>query len=354
MKAVRLYSESHELRVESLPMPGSPGPGEVLIKTLYCGVCGSDYHRLYGKDARLSPLAIGHEFSAKVIETGEGVESVRPGDLVAVIPLIVCGKCRNCLSGNFGQCDDSTFIGGRFPDKGGFVEYNIIGEKNLLKLPEGIDPMHASFLEPLSVALHGLLIAGVKPGIELAIMGVGTIGMLALQCAKALGVSEIYAFDIDQGRLNLAKELGAYATYNTSEPGFEERFLKDTGGRGARQVVEACGEEQTILASLAIGAVEANIALIGSMTANVQIPPELFYRVVSYRQMHIHGVWMSYSQDFPGVEWRLGIQLLKDGKLELNPLIYSLGDIDNAQKLMSHYLENNRIKGKVVLKMTSE
>lgn len=351
MKAVRLYG-TRDLRLETLPMP-TPGPGEVLIQTLYCGVCGSDIPRVFDGDISRLPEAIGHEFSARVVSVGEGVTHVKPGDLVAALPLVVCHQCEDCKNGHYGQCRHSKFIGASYADIGGFIEYNAIDARNVLKLPDSINPLYAAFIEPVSVALHGLKAAKLKPGVDIAIVGAGTIGQLVLQCAKALGAARAFVFDINEKRLALAKKMGAYAAYHTGSEQDMKAFWAETGGRGIMQVVEAVGLEDTIRLSLEIADVEAEVAIIGTMHKDVTLPPKLFYGVFSRRQLHLHGVWMSYSKDFPGVEWRLAAQLIAEGRIDLEPLIDRVVDVEDALHNLEDYQIPGKVGGKIMLRVAA-
>jgi len=352
MKAVRLYG-THDLRVESLPKPECE-PGKVLIRTLYCGVCGSDVPRLFGGDVARSPEAIGHEFSAIVEEIGEGVTTLKRGDLVVVAPLIVCHECPDCKSGHFGQCKNSKFIGVAFPDKSGFIEYNVVDEINAMKLPDGIDPLKAAFVEPLSVSLHGLFLMGLRKGEDIAVIGAGTIGLLAVQAARALGAGRIFVFDINPSRLERARLFGAHAVFNTAEDGYFEDYLSQTSGRGVGQIVEAVGEEATIQLAIRAADTAGDIAIIGTMHKDVTLPPSLFYSTFSRRQLNIHGVWMSYSDNYPGDEWREAARLIADGSVNVEALIDRIVDIDDAYEAMCDYTIPNKVSGKIMLKMTPE
>lgn len=352
MKAVRIY-DTRDVRVESLPKPRVE-PGKVLVRTLYCGVCGSDFPRMFDGDLGRRPEAIGHEFSAIVEEIGEGVTDVSPGDLVVVVPMLVCHECPDCLSGHFGQCGSARFIGAGFSDIGGFVEYNVIDARNMLKLPKGIDPMRAAFVEPLSVALHGLFLMGIREGQPIAVIGAGTIGLLVVQAARALGLGDIYVFDINPDRLERAMQFGAHASFNTAEEGFFEKYWEMTGGRGVGQVVEAVGAEATIQLAMRVAGTAADVAIIGTMHQDVVLSPKLFYGVFSRRQLNLHGVWMSYSDGFPGEEWRVAVQLIAQEKVDVRPLIYKIAGIDDAYEVMCDYTIPNKVTGKIMLEMTPD
>jgi len=349
MKAMRLY-DKHDMRLEDLPVPVC-GAGQVLVKTLFCGVCGSDPPRVLDGEINISPAAIGHEFSAEVIETGGGVTGVKKGDLVCCVPLVVCNACPNCLDGNYGQCLKSRFIGASYPDIGGFLEYNVLPEQNVLKLPEGIDPLAAAFTEPASVALHSLLLTGYQPQEDLAIVGAGGIGQLVLQGARAMGGGRIFAFDISDDRLETAAKMGATACFNTGKEGFREEFLSLTSGLGSPQVIEAVGYEETIKIAISLAKVNGRVGLIGTMHKPVTLAPELFYNVFSKRQLWLRGVWMSYSKGYPGAAWRLAARYLADGRIDTAPLLFQVATIEEAYQAIAQFGTPGAVKGKIIIKI---
>ena len=350
MKAMRLYGKNN-FKYEDVPTPSFDGTGQVLLKTLFCGVCGSDPPRVIGDDRVKYPAALGHEFSAQVTEVSEGVESVKPGDLVCCVPLMVCHVCPNCLDGNYGQCLKSRFIGASFSDIGGFQEYNVLPETSVMKLPDGIHPLAGAFVEPASVALHSLHLIGYQPHEDLAIVGMGGIGQLVLQGARAMGGVRIYAFDIDDERLETAKSMGATACFNTATDGFMDAYLGETSGLGSPQVIEAVGYEDTIKTAMALAKVNGRVGLIGTMHKPVTLPPQLFYGVFSKRQLWLRGVWMSYSKGYPGAAWRMAAQYLADGRIDIKPLLHEVATIEETYKAIAQYAEPGLVKGKIIIKV---
>ena len=348
MKGLLLYGEK-DLRLEELPMPIC-GPDEVLVKSKFCGVCGSDVPRvLKYSDKRKYPRALGHEFSAVVAAVGQHVDHVLPGDLVVVVPLIVCHRCVDCQNGHFGQCKNAKFIGDGFADKGGFIEYNVIPKENILKMPDGMQARQAAFVEPLSVALHGLFLMGMRKHKPLAVVGVGTIGLLVLQAAKAMALGPIHVFDVNQQRLALARKLGADYVYDNHDPQFMDRYLDRTEGRGVTQVIEAVGMNETINLAVKIADTGADIAIIGGMVENVVMDPFTFYLTFSRRQMNMHGVWMSYSENFPGEAWRQAAELIAAGKIDIDTMIDRTVPITEALPSILDYETANKVKGKILL-----
>jgi len=267
MKALRLHGPM-DLRVDEIPEP-FPGPGEVKVKTEYCGLCGSDKPRLLDGKVPFLPSTIGHEFSGTVVEVGDGVKSVRPGDVVAAIPLIVCHNCPHCRSGHYGQCQNKKFIGLRVENVGAFAKYNVLPECNVIKVPDGVSNVQAAFIEPISVALHAIFRSGLKPGNDVAVIGTGAIGQLLIQCLRHLGAHRIYTFDIDDGQLERAEIYGADYCFNMKKKDFMDEYLTKTDGLGCPVVYEAVGLQGSILQSLDICRVRGNIALVGYLDQSV-------------------------------------------------------------------------------------
>ena len=332
MRIYRLYG-GMDLRLEEAPVP-LPGPGEVQIQTAYVGICGSDIPRiLKGEGTPFFPATLGHEFSAVVTGVGRDVERLHEGDHVVVAPRLVCGTCVHCRDGNAGQCREGKFLGLAVPDVGGFAEYNVLPEKNLIKLPPNMDLAQAAMVEPITVGLHALSLMKFDPAKPVAVIGAGTIGMLLIQCIHALGEKAIYVFDIDDGRLKQAAAFGAAHCYNTKQEGFIERFMEDTDDYGVPQVLEAVGIQKTILLSLEIASVMADIALIGDVLEPITIPAFDYKRRFAYHQLHLHGVYQSYTKGFPGPEFGRAIDLISQGRINLIPMIHSTDHID---RLMAH------------------
>ena len=183
MKAVVLYGQE-DIGIEEVDRP-KIGDDEVLVRVRATGVCGSDMPRVLGTGAHYYPIILGHEFSGQVAEIGSKVSNVAVGDKVSGAPLMPCHKCIDCSKGHYSQCKNYSFIGSR--TSGSWAEYVKMPAINAVKLPDELGFVEGAFLEPITVALHGLFVMDFKGGTDLAIVGMGTIGLLTLQCAKALG-----------------------------------------------------------------------------------------------------------------------------------------------------------------------
>jgi L-iditol 2-dehydrogenase len=346
MKALRLYG-AMDLKVDEIDETLC-GPGQVRVKTKYCGLCGSDRPRLLSGEVPFFPNTLGHEFSATVVETGEGVNSVKPGDLAAVVPLLVCHTCDRCRTGHYGQCRNKKFIGLRVENMGGFAEYNTLPAVNVLKVPEGTTKIEAAFIEPVSVALHSIFRSGLKPGDDAAIIGSGTIGQLLIQGLRIMGAHHIHVFDIDDKQLKAAYDLGADYCYNTTKDEFFDEYARQTGSRYCPVVFEAVGIETAVMLALKICAVNSNIALVGYLDKPIAFNAAQM-RLLLENELNIFGVWQSYDLDFPGNAFRLGLSYLAEKKLKVDQMIYKTVDVSGLSGVLKEWKEPGKVNGKIMV-----
>ena len=191
----------------------SAADGEVLVRILRIGICGSDIHVFHGKHPYTSyPVVQGHEFCGEVVETGRNVTTVSPGDLVTASPQITCGTCPPCREGKYNICDSLRVIGFQAP--GVAQEYFAFPESAVLKLPEGTTPEMGALVEPAAVAMHAVGRAGDVTGKRVLVLGAGTIGNLVAQVAQCRGAGEVLLTDISDYRLEIARA-SASATRST-------------------------------------------------------------------------------------------------------------------------------------------
>lgn len=199
---------------------------EVLIKVKYCGICGSDLPRALDGGVHSFPIVVGHEFSGQIVEVGEKVKNVKVGDRVTAGALLPCGKCEACQQGRPAMCSNYGFIGSR--QNGAMAEYVAVKSQNVVKLPDEVDYKEGAMIEPLTVALHGIQRINIKAGATALVFGAGTIGLLALQCLKAVGAGKVYMVDVVDKKLELAKKLGADDVINSMKVDLNE-YLTEHG-----------------------------------------------------------------------------------------------------------------------------
>ncbi len=235
---VAMYYNNNDVRLQELPTP-KIGPGEMLVKVLASGICGSDVMEWYR--IKKAPLVLGHEIAGEILETGEGVDRYKAGDRVFVSHHIPCNTCRFCLNGHHTVCD--TLHTTNY-DPGGFSEYIRVPRLNVDRgvfiLPDEVSFEEGSFVEPLGCVLRGQRIARLKPGQTVLILGSGISGLLHLLLARALGAGRVITTDVNEYRLNAAKEFGANAVIPARE-NVPVRLREVNDGRLADLVVICTG-----------------------------------------------------------------------------------------------------------------
>ncbi len=207
-----------ELR--DLPRP-TPGPGEVLLRVWNCGVCGSDLHWFHGTSP-VPGVCPGHEIAGEVVEVGRDVTAVAPGAHVAVEPLVVCGRCFSCRTGDYQLCRQFQIIG--MMRDGGFAEYLATPDYTLYPLPGEMAWEVGALAEPTAVCVHALRLASVQLGQRVLVLGAGTIGLLSVMVAKAAGAGEIAITARHPQQAEMARRLGARRVFATTEDGERERI----------------------------------------------------------------------------------------------------------------------------------
>lgn len=191
------------LRVESVADP-APREGEVIVAVGRCGICGSDLHMTEDAVFGKGPGDIlGHEFAGEVVALGRGAQRLKKGDLVSVVPLASCGTCPSCLAGEPAWCAKMALQGG------GYAELASTHENQCVRLPKSASLADGAIIEPLAVALHGVMKAEQKPGDKALILGAGPIGLGVAFWARRLGASKVVVQDINRHQEERARRMGA-------------------------------------------------------------------------------------------------------------------------------------------------
>jgi L-iditol 2-dehydrogenase len=211
MKVSYWYSNK-DIRIEEIPTP-KPGPGELLVKVISCGICGSDIVEWYRLPR--APLVQGHEIGAEVLEAGGSIKKYHPGDRVLIVPKVPCLECRYCRNGHHPQCSE---VKARLP--GGFAEYilvpEILVERGTYLLPDSVSFDQSTFIEPLACVVRAQRLAGIKGGQTVLVAGCGVAGLLHVKLAKAKQC-RVIATDVNKGRLEFAERNGADIAVDAAE-----------------------------------------------------------------------------------------------------------------------------------------
>lgn len=303
-----------ELHIKEIATP-QIGAREVLIRVKACGICGSDVPRAKDGGVHSYPIVIGHEFSGEIAKIGEDVVSCKVGDRVTAAPLIPCGHCDECEQGKPAMCKAYSFIGSR--QNGAMAEFVAVPAKNVVPIAAGVTFEQAACIEPITVALHGVERVSLQSGKSAIVYGCGTIGNLAIQCLKAKGIERIYAVDIDDFKLELAKKHGACVGLNPLRTKVSEYFAQNGEVDYAFETAGVSSIQSEILSLVKKG---GHVVYIGTAHRDVTIPAQTFERILR-GELHVTGSWMSYSAPFPGAEWIAAAEYLAAGKVRVDDLI---------------------------------
>ncbi len=340
-----LLSEYRKLELVSMDPPAI-GPTDVLVRVAACGICGSDVHGYDGSSGRrIPPIVMGHEAAGTVIEIGNEVDRARVGDRVTFDSTIFCGRCDACRSGQVNLCGNRRILGvscDEYRRHGAFAEYVAVPQHILCELPPGLPFEHAALIEPVSVALHAVNLLNVKPGERAVVVGSGMIGLLVIQALRVAGCAEVTAVDIDGGRLELARELGASRTINSSECDAAAEVLKQTDGRGAELAVEVVGNAAALNTAIRSAARGGRIALVGNISPEVPLPLQL----VVTRELTLMGSCASAG------EYPRAVELVARGDIRVGPLISALAPLAEGPQWFERLYSREPGLMKVVLQPT--
>lgn len=324
MKAVRI-PEPYKIEVTEVEKPKLK-EGEALLRICYCGVCGADVASYTGNQPFTTyPRIPGHEFSAEIAEIGENERGLKVGDIVTANPYFNCGSCYSCQRGFVNCCVDNQTMG--VQRDGSFCEYVAMPIERIIP-GRGLSAKELALVEPFTISYHALHRTKIKETDHVLIVGAGPIGLFALLTAKAMG-AKVYVADVLDGRLQLAKELGADGVINSGSQDLPEETRRITNGNGFDVCVEACGLSVTFLACIDCAAFAGNIILIG----NGKKETTFLHSILLKKELNVFGSRNSYTEDFEHV-----IELIAGGKVDVMKLVsdvYPMAQADEAFKALA-------------------
>lgn len=302
----------------------APGPGELLVRVHSCGICGSDVHGFDGSTGRRQPpLVMGHEAAGTVAGVGAGVAGFREGDRVTFDSTVYCGACIFCTRGEVNLCDNRQVLGvscGDYRRHGAFADYVVAPARIAYHLPDALRFEHAAMIEAVSVAVHAVGLTPVRLGDCALVVGAGMIGTLVGQALKLAGCTQVVVADVDAGRLELARGLGATAVINPKEVDVSEFVRERTGGRGADVAVEAVGATEPMQTAIAALRKGGALTLVGNIAPTVELP----LQAVVTRQLRLFGSCAS-SGEYPAC-----MDLLARGAIRVDLLISAIAPLSEG------------------------
>ena len=338
MKALVKHSPKEGIWMEDVPDPKC-GPGEVRIRITHTAICGTDKHIFewdeWAQNNLKLPLIVGHEFCGIIDEVGPQVTHYNVGDRVSGEGHITCGNCRNCRAGKKHLCPETIGVG--VHRDGAFAEYLVIPESNVWPLHEDIPSEIAAFFDPLGNAVHTALAFNIT-GEDILICGAGPIGMMAAAICKFSGSRNIVVTDINDYRLNLAKDLGASRTVNPRKEDIGTVFEELGISHGFDVGLEMSGNPEAFNQMISLMYNGGNIVLLGLLPNSTKVD----WNEVIFKGLNIKGIYGREMYD----TWYKMTQMIRSG-LSVSKVLTHHFKIDDFQKAFKVIESGNC--GKVVL-----
>lgn len=330
MKAVVKVEAAPGAELRGVDIPAI-GHEDVLVQVKAAAICGTDVHiyewTQYASDRIMPPMIFGHEFCGEVVEVGKQVTRLQVGDLIAGETHIPCGQCFQCQTGNQHICEKMKILG--VHTDGAFAEYARMPEVCAWKLPPDSSPELGAILEPLGVAVHGILCDRVD-GRSIAVFGCGPIGLFAVGVAAASGATKVFAIEPNPVRLAMVHKVAPEAIpLNLTEEDVMSRILESTGGRGVDVSIELSGSPAGTRQAFKVLRKGGRISLLGLPSTPVELDT---VEDIIYKEARVLGVTGRKMWD---TWWEMS-KLLESGKLDPTPVIthrFPLGDFEEAIQL---------------------
>jgi threonine dehydrogenase-like Zn-dependent dehydrogenase len=328
MKAVQYYGPRH-VKFVDIPKP-SPGPGEVVVKVAYCGICGTDIHAYCMEGIFNWEVVLGHEPVGYVEAVGEGVDFVAAGDRVAVGPPGDCGMCYSCNTGNPNTCVNGfpNTIGIGPGTKGAYAEYVLsrFPRNELFKIPDNVSLEQAVLFDVLGVGFHAVRRSQMRPGDNVVVSGCGSIGLSVVQAAKLGGPNNLICFDPLESKRELAIKGGAdYAFDPANETHLAEAQEILSHIPGAQVCFEAAGHPASVQTCIDLCMNSGQVMMIG----NDGRPYELKTAAVGHRQID-----MKFSFVYTKEEILILFDLIGKGRIDTKPYSLLKAPLDDAIKML--------------------
>lgn len=329
-----VYVEPGVVEIQERPLP-EPGPGEALVRVLWCGICGTDVHGC-GRGIFPPGLVIGHEYVAEVVSVGG--EGVAPGDLVVGDSVLGCGTCPFCRRGRPNLCTEGRILG--VNEDGAMAEYARVPLRSLYRVPAGMPPEVAAFTEPASVAVHALAAGELVPGDPCLVMGAGPIGLLVQQLARLAGAAPVLVVEPRPDRAALARETGADLVLDPTRTNLSAAVM-GVAGQGVPVVFECSGSPAALAGAPALCRPGGRVVVVGMCPE----PVEIDFLALMNTEVEIRPVYCNARDEFARA-----LGLLAGGRLDVVPLLSDRLALDRAPEVLAALGAGSGPPGKVLVR----
>ena len=313
--------------------------GQVLVRIMRIGICGSDIHVYHGKHPfTRCPVTQGHEVSGRIEAVGSGVEGLSVGQKVTIEPQVCCGHCYPCTHGKYNLCEELKVMG--FQTTGTASEYFAVEAAKVTPLPETMSYDEGAMIEPLAVTVHAAKRFPELKGARVAILGCGPIGILLMQSCKALGAASVLVTDVSDYRLSVARSVGADYAVNTGETDMEQALRDAFGSDKADVIYDCAGSDITMGQAIRCARKGSTIVLVAvfSKLASVDLA------VLNDHELELNTSMMYRHEDYVDA-----IRLVSEGKVQLRPLMSRHFAFRDYLKAYQYIDENREMTMKVII-----
>ena len=312
--------------------------GQVLVRIMRIGICGSDIHVYHGKHPFTRyPVTQGHEVSGRIEAVGSGVEGLSVGQKVTIEPQVCCGHCYPCTHGKYNLCEELKVMG--FQTTGTASEYFAVDAAKVTPLPETMSYDEGAMIEPLAVTVHAAKRFPELKGARVAILGCGPIGILLMQSCKALGAASVLVTDVSDYRLSVARSGADYAV-NTGETDMEQALRDAFGSDKADVIYDCAGSDITMGQAIRCARKGSTIVLVAvfSKMASVDLA------VLNDHELELNTSMMYRHEDYVDA-----IRLVSEGKVQLRPLMSRHFAFRDYLEAYQYIDENREMTMKVII-----
>jgi len=344
MKAILKNSRARGATITTVDVP-KVGDMDMLIRVKAFALCKSDvdvyeWTPLVERANYDLPFIMGHEFAGEVVEIGRLVTGIAVGDRVAGETHIPCGTCYTCRTGNRHICTNNMGVLGRNVD-GCFAQYIRMPEISVVKLPDNLTYEQGALLEPFATAMHALQKAN-PAGRNIAILGTGTIGLMAVELASFLGATQIIALDIADEKLAQSKQRGATTIVNGLKEDFVAVARQRTGGTGLDAIVDFTGSERVI--NQAVEALRAAGTLVQVGMVEKPLTFQNYMYGVVYKELNITGIFGRQMFE----TWEMLFNILRTGRINTESYIGKRMQFEQMDEAVTVF---NSVVGRIVFPM---
>jgi (R,R)-butanediol dehydrogenase/meso-butanediol dehydrogenase/diacetyl reductase len=330
VRALRFHA-AHDLRIEEVTEPPSPGVGDVLVRVVTCGICGTDLHEYsagpivtpvepHPLTGAQNPQILGHEFAGDVVAVGPDVTRVAVGDRVAIMPLAYCSRCAYCQRGLQHLCSTMACVGLSHA-WGGMAGLATVADYQVVRLPDGVTHRQGALIEPTAVAAYGVERAGVGPGDTVLVTGAGPIGALAALCARTAGASTVFVSEPNPARRARAESLGVATVLDPSAIDVPAYLHERSDGLGVDVAIECSGHPNGFGTAIRSLRRRGTLAQTGLFVGEASVEPMLW----ALNDLTIVGTWCYWVYDFERIAAQIGA-----GDLPVERVVTSTVSLDDA------------------------